>query len=191
MKSKLFLIVLLLAAITTIGISQDRQSQAAKKKAAMAERARIYKLPAEAQSLAGVKGIYVLFQGLDEDHKPTDSGKEQLKKDIKLKLRRAGIKVYSEEEWLASQDGERLMVTTVTKNSDSSLNRMYYIALVLVQDVVLHRSPNATVPGNTWNRFHMELGPKSKFLEIARLTTNDHMDKFIKDYRIANPIYLF
>ena len=186
MKSKLFLAVLLLAAISTIGISQDKQPFPTYEDILM-ERARIRKLPYQVGSLVGVEGISILIERLYEDAKATGLTREQVKTDIELKLRRAGIKVNSEQEWLASEDRAELYVRTNTTNSDSSRNRVYAISLELKQNVTLARGPYAKVMGATWDKAYVGICPKSKFPDIARQAVKDLTDKFISDYLAANP----
>lgn len=212
MKSKLFLIVLLLAAITTIGISQEKQiippkgfvlegqqepaTEVDKAREvriadevdkAMAERARISKLPVNIQNLVGVKGIYVLIEGLGENAKSPGFTRELLKTDVELKLRLAGIKVNSKEEWFTSADRAYIYVNITTVDVNEIDHMIYSIIIKLVQRVGLLRAPYMTVFGATWDSSGTVIRSKSKFLETARQSVKDHMDLFINDYLTANP----
>lgn len=186
MKSKLFLAVLLLAAISTIGISQDKEPLPTYGDI-LAERVRIKNLPYQVGSLVGVKGISILVERLYEDARATGLTREQVKTDIELKLRLAGIKVNSEQEWLASEDRAELYVRTNTTNSDSSPNRVYAISVELKQNVTLVRSPYAKAMGATWDKAYVGICPRGQFPDIARQAVKDLTDKFISDYHTANP----
>ncbi len=188
MKSKLFLTVLLLAAISTIGISQDKQSQPAEiDKAAIAELERTYKLRVDARSLIGVKSIYVLVEGLKEDAKSAGLTEEQLKTDIELKLQLAGIKVNSREESLASKDGAHIYVNINTFGDKGSPFIMYHASLVFTQRVTVLRSPFTTVFGTTWSKGAVGIRSRSKFPETAQQAVKELVDIFLNNYLTANP----
>ncbi len=193
MKSKLFLTVLLLAVITTIGISQEKQTytlsaDTPKTKAELeAELKRIYKLPLEVQSLAGVKDIYVLLAPLKEDAKYAGLTEEQLQTDVELKLRLAGIKVNTKEEFLASEDMAHVYVRCGTSSNKDIPSIPYTVSVSLGQTVQLRRSPNVSVSGTTWETGFVGLCPKGKFQEITRQVVKNQMDEFINDYLTANP----
>ena len=187
MKSKLFLTVLLLAVVTTIGISQEKQSQAVKDKAAIAELERTHKLPVDARSLVSVKSIYVLVEGLKENTKSGGLTEEQLKTDIELKLQLAGIKVNSREESLASKDGAHIYVNINTFGDKGSPFIMYNASVVFTQRVTVLRSPFTTVFGTTWSKGAVGIRSKSKFPETAQKAVKELMDLFLNDYLTANP----
>ncbi len=193
MKSKLFLTVLLLAVITTIGISQDKQATPKTNKNTWAEaerlieEERIRKLPVKIRNLVGVKGIYVAVEMLNENAKSAGLTEKQLKTDVELKLRLAGIKVNSEEEWKASKDGAFIYVN-INSTEVYEIDHMIYSATIkLNQDVMLVRAPYTRVPGTTWEESYTGIYPKSKFQEQARKTVKDYVDEFINDYLTANP----
>ena len=146
MKSKLFLTVLLLAAITTIGISQEKAVnrlaglKEVAEKARIAEKERIANLPNNVRSLVGIKGIYVVIGELKEAAKSAGLTKEKLKTDVELKLRLAGIKVNSAEEYLASEDTVDLSVVVSTITDDGYLNMIYNVSCKTSQRVVLVRN---------------------------------------------------
>ena len=87
MKSKLFLTLFLLAAISTIGISQQKNvvysadiTQTEVEKARIAELERIYRLPVKVHSLVGVKGISVDSLLLDETINFSDLTQREFRK---------------------------------------------------------------------------------------------------------------
>ena len=96
MKSRLFLAVVLLAPISTIGISQDKEPLPTYADI-LEERVRIKKLPYQVGSLVGVKGVSILVERLYDDARATGLTREQVKTDIESKLRLAGIKINSEQ----------------------------------------------------------------------------------------------
>ncbi len=187
MKSKLFLTLLLLAVITTIGISQEKQSQDAKDKAAKAELERISKLPMKVQGLVGVKGIHVYVAKLRPNIKSVSLAVEQVKADVELKLRQAGIKVYSREEYASSEDWPSIDVFIDTIDEDDLHIVPYLISVNFMQNVRILRSPYTTVWGRTWIHNLTDACPAPQFPEEVRKHVKYLIDSFIKDYLKANP----
>ena len=191
MKSKLFLTVLLLAAITTIGVSQEGPFQPDNRFAIGAEKRkaedeRISKLLPPVQSLVGVKGVRVLIKDLTEGAKSAGLTKEQLQTDVELKLRLAGIKVNSDKEWRVSEGHVFLAIIINHVSDDYSFP--YSINLGLGQDVYLARKPHRRCGFiTTWDKGHLGRCSSSKFAKTIRDTLKDQTDEFINDYLTANP----
>ena len=187
MKSKLFLTVLLLAAIITGGCPRDKQSQDTKEKAAKAELDRISKLPTDVQSLAGVKGIRVDVGFFGEETQLRDLTKEQLKEDIESKFRLAEIKVNSQEEWSASEDRAFIGISIDTDSCDGSPNIAFSVSVEFAQRVKLLRRPHTTVTACSWQTGASGVFPKREVPEMVQQGVKDCVDRFINDYLTANP----
>ncbi len=187
MKSKLFLTVLLLAAIITGGCPRDKQSQDTKEKAAKAELDRISKLPTDVQSLAGVKSILVRVGIFGEEAEFLGLAKEQLKEDVESQIRLVEIKVNSQEEWSASEERAFLGVSINDVSNDDSSIIAFFVTVEFVQPVELPRSPFRVVMGATWKAHGYGMLPKRELPEMVRQAVKDHVDLFIKDYLTANP----
>jgi hypothetical protein len=203
MKFKIFSTVLILAVIFTIGFVYhgcpriakiERAVLDAKEKAARAaaqaakvEEERIQKLPNHIQSLVGVKGICVLINNLPNRAKSTGLTEEQLQTDVELKLRQAGIKVNSWEEYHASEDMAYVFVNITTASHNDSPTIVSRICVNFTQRVRLLRSPFTTVLASTWEKSRLCMPAKKEFPEEARKQVKNRMDYFIRDYLKANP----
>ncbi len=152
-----------------------------------AEKDRIARLPDEVRSLVGVKGIYVTITDLNEDARSAGLTKEQLKTDVELKLRLAGIKVNSQPEWRSSKHEGLFLVTIATDSDDDSPSIAYTVAVELSQLRKLPGRPYARVFAPTWGKGTGDMCLKNEFPEEARKHVNDLTDKFINDYLTANP----
>ena len=151
-----------------------------------AEEARVVQLPVRAQHLVGVKGVHVMVSPLQEDVQLAGLTREQLKTDVESKIRQAGIKVYTQEEWLASEDQTRLYVNVSTTSRGNFFG--YSTGLKFSQNVYLARKPNRMCPGAiTWFTNSVRTCDSSQFAKIARDKFKDYTDKFINDYLTANP----
>ncbi len=200
MKSKLFLTVLSLAVLIVIGIltgqfmiPRTKEVMALKAqleddlKILRAEEERIEKLPLPVQSLVGIKGIWVLVDYIYEDTRSMGWDGELFRADVESKLRLAGIKVNSREEWGSSEDRAYLGVYINTNIDDDGPSMAYDVRVEFYQRVTLVRSPAATVDGRTWGRFRLLRCPKSKFPEMSLQEVRDGVDEFISTYFLANP----
>ena len=118
---------------------------------------------------------------------PLDEVKEQLKTDVELKLRLAGIKVNSMEETVASEDWPRICVTVNSVGNSSTQIMAFSIAIRFKQGVSLLRSPYTKVDGVTWYTGSVGICLKSKFTEVARKEAKELVDNFINAYLTANP----
>ncbi len=184
MKHKLFLIVLSVAAICTIGIVW-RQGRS--RDAVDSELARVGELSYQVQSLVGVKGVWVLVDYLDEDAMSTGVTEDQFKQDVESELRLAGIKVNSREERSAFKDGAYLHVDINTVTYNDSPNIAFSVSIELSQPVGLRTGLSMSVRGITWHDRSMGMCPGSAFAERVRQDVKAGVDLFIDEYFIANP----
>ncbi len=207
MKSKLFLTVLLLAAITTIGISQKKKASAVergdkavreesmrwgaalreKRSKEKAEEELIAALPFDLANLVGVKGIWVCGPYLQRNDKSAGLTADQIKKDVELELRLAGIKVNSPEECVASAEEAWLHVKVETNHEKDSQYIGHYVSLRFNQEVILVRNPHARVGAATWQTGVLGRSTKSEFAQAVRNDVRLYVSMFIDNYAIANP----
>ncbi len=201
MKSKLFLTLFLLAAISTIGISQQKkvvysaditqtgvvEGAEEVEKARLAELERIYRLPVKVHSLVGVKGISVDSLLLNETINFSDLTQREFRKDVQSTLRLAGIKVYSLDQWFDSEEKPslRVEVSTITGTGDPRL--FCNVSVSFYQRLRLIRSPFTSVFARTWNNDVRGICSESELPEWIRQNVKQGLDKFIKDYLTANP----
>lgn len=189
MKSKVLLAVIFLAVISTIGVSQDKESQTeidkplsdALLEAMEAEADRVSNLSSDVLSLWSVKGVYVSIPDLNEAARTSGLTKEQLKTDVELKLRSAGIKVNTREEYRNSKGKAELIVSFTT--NDEHFFTM--VNVVFTQRVNLVRIPKLQIVAVTWSSHGGY--PFKIFKEGAQLGVEDGVDDFINAYLTANP----
>lgn len=194
MKSRLFLTVLLIAAISTIAISQQKDlapsaeiTAMETERARIAELERIHRLPVKVHSLVGIKGISVDSLLLDETIKFTDLTQAKFRKDLQSKLHLAGINIYSEKEWFDSREkpGLRVEVSTISGTGNAGL--FCTVSVSFHQRARLIRSPFTSVFARTWNNDARGACSETELPKWIRKHVKDGVDIFIRDYRIANP----
>jgi hypothetical protein len=143
----------------------------------------------ERKSLKGLKGVYVPIENFGEN-KEEGGGltTSQLQTDVELRLRKAGIRILTKEEWLATKGGPYLYVSVFPVMTPD----VYFYASIevqLKQNVLLERDPSNKVFGcSSWSRKTAGYGGKANFVKGVRDSVGDLVDKFINDYLAVNPI---
>jgi hypothetical protein len=140
----------------------------------------------ERESLRGLVGVEVLVDPLDSEIEQVGLSTGKLQQDIRQRLQKAGVKVLTERERLASPGAGVLMVRVETLHD--RIGRYFYTTdLLLAQRVQLETHAGLEFSAVTWKK----LGTVStvaddnvKHLEDQALRK---VDQFIKDYLSVNP----
>jgi len=132
------------------------------------------------ETLRGLKGIQVLVEpitlaGLTES---------TLKTDVELKLRKAGIRVLTKDEWLLTQGYPYLYVNVTAIELKSPQEFIYSVNVGLTEDVILSRNRSIETSATTWKKSALGITPD---LRAVREAVGDQVDKFMNDYLAVNP----
>ena len=140
----------------------------------------------EIESLRGLTGVEVIVEHFDDKFKrelPFDEN--QIKVDVELKLRMAGIKVFSREE-SSAVSGNPYLYVILNGGFEPTTELFYYVIRIeLCQDVILKRQ-SASLATGTWDTSYTGITSKSIALRI-RDTFKVPLDVFISDYLSVNP----
>ena len=137
------------------------------------------------KTLAGLT-MYVLVEHIPDEAERDGLDTTQIRTDVELKLRQAGISVLTHEEWLSTAAAPYLYVNVqVFKNP---ANFYAYSANVeLRQRVTLVHSPSTSALATTWSA-HGTIGTVgSQKVGSVREDVRDLTDQFINAYLAANP----
>jgi hypothetical protein len=129
------------------------------------------------KALVGLKGVYVVVGDMEPEAARLGLTEAQIKTDVELRLRKAGIRVLT-EGW----PHLTVNLTILIGSPHSSYNTV----LSLFEPVTLDRGIRAY--GSIWNtgylgQFMTQEDMKSKIREPL----GDRVDNFINDYLAANP----
>lgn len=146
-------------------------------------------------SLQGLKGIYVLIDGQFDDLIREGLTKDQLKTDVELQLRKARIKVLTEQEFETMPESPHLSITVSSSkgaigvSGSYSKTTFYAIGLLiqLHQDVILIRNPKMKISGVTWKTILTGWHEAKDVKNSVRENLKDGIDIFMNDYLTANP----
>jgi hypothetical protein len=136
-------------------------------------------------SLRGLSGVYVVPENpLEEDAIRGGLSQDTIRKEAELKLRLAGIRVLSREEWEKEPGRPYLQVWPKVLKGGVLGGYIYHISLEFKQYVSLARSSSIQVFGTTWSAEHMGYTPELKDIQDK---VKDRMDQFINAYLGVNP----
>jgi len=137
-------------------------------------------------ALIWLKGVMVWVKNIDPKIVPLGLTQEQVKTDVELRLRKAGIRVLTEKECRATMGHPYLSVSisiSEIKISNDRVGYAYGIGVNLYETVMLARGFEAI--GSIWSV--SSIGAFGKDANPIPGSINDIVDKFINDYLAANP----
>lgn len=136
------------------------------------------------KTLDGLKGVYVSIEPLDPDIKGAGLTENQLKMDVERKLRTAGVKVLTKQEWSKAPGRPAFWVRLGSARLGT--NHFFYIIVGLIQDVNLSRAPSFQTSAPTWY-ISSGIGTTGGELgELCRRTVKEMTDIFINQYLSVN-----
>ena len=140
----------------------------------------------ERESLRGLVGMEVLVEPLDIEIEQLGLQTLRLQSDVRQRLEKAGIKVLTEHERLATPT-EAMLIVHVDTLHDRIGRYFYTTDLFLTQRVRLKGRVASDLSAVTW----MKLGTLGAIADDNVKHLEDHVlrkvDQFIKDYLAVNP----
>jgi hypothetical protein len=138
------------------------------------------------ETLRGIKAIFVAIEPIRPEAEKFGLTQDKIRSDVELKLKRAGIKVLSKEEWLKTTGSPRLYI---------NINQVYnnqvgaFICDMNVnfnQKVNLTRNPEVSCMATTWWTSATGAVGGKEMEEKVRDTIKDQVDLFLSDYLAVN-----
>jgi hypothetical protein len=136
-------------------------------------------------TLRGFPGVYVVVEPLSPQIERDGLTTDQVQKDTELKLRTAGMKVLSKEEFQQTLGKPYLYVNVNISILRTQITRyIFYIRLEFNQEVSLVNSPMTVVPAATWSTGGWGIDFS---LENIRDILRNQVEKFANAYLAVNP----
>jgi hypothetical protein len=140
-------------------------------------------LTSDQEALVGLKGVYVLVEYIRPELERLGIIEKQIKTDVELRLRKAGVRVLTKVEKSNTPDAATLYVKENGLITSRGLY-LFSIDVQLLQLVTLARG--SRVVGCIW--IHNDIGIVGiDNISKIRPRLADLVDKFINDYLAANP----
>ncbi|HKY72989.1 MAG TPA: hypothetical protein VJL88_13800 [Nitrospira sp.] len=140
---------------------------------------------AERESLRGLNGVEVRVEPLDSDIEQRGLSEGKLEQDIRQRLQKAGLKVLTERERLATPTAAILIVRLDTTHD--RIGRFFYSTdLLLTQRVKLETPGAPEVSAVTWKKLGVVSTVADDNVKHLEDQVLRKVDQFIKDYLAAN-----
>jgi hypothetical protein len=136
-------------------------------------------------SLGGLKGVGVVVELLSPEIENEGLRTRDVKKDVEIRLRQAGIAVLTEEELLKAPGTPSLSVWLMGSKTGTELYACS-IRVELSQTVILERAPSIHAISPTWNITSFGFVGMNALRSI-RNYLNGPLDSFISAYLAENP----
>ena len=174
MRTRAWLPIVLLLALCSLGFAQDTR---------------------DTDVLRGLAGVAVAVNDLKQEVERDGLLKAQLQTDVELRLRKAGIRVLTEDQWFIEPGQPTLsVIVALYKGADPKIIDVYAksVKVVLRQNVLLSRKPSTIIRGAiTWES-SLAVGVSNSTIlqKDIRDTVADRVDEFINAFLAANPGYV-
>ena len=147
--------------------------------------------PLERESLRGLPGVFVLITGLDTEVESGGLTAAQLKADVEVRLRQAGIRVFTLEELKGLPSKPALQVEVLVARSEAlsaQLDETIYVFSIkaaVKQTATTLNAPNKVAYVTTWGTNNNGLASRAN-LKIVRDGVGVFVGRFINDFLAVN-----
>ena len=138
-------------------------------------------IKSDRETLKNLKGVHVHVQDLNQDIEQAGLSKNQIRTDVELKLRLAGIKVLTLLEHYEGKGAPYLHIYLDSHKTEKG-EFVYSLSFGIIQELRLVRN-NTITDAITWSIS----GVGYNNIEGIRAHIKDRADKFINDYLSVNP----
>ena len=137
-------------------------------------------------TLAGLTGVYVLVEQISDEAQRDGLDTTQIRTDVELKLRQAGITVLTRQEWLSTAAAPYLYVNVQVLKNPAKFY-VFSANVELGQRATLVHDPSMSVLATTWSATGTIGTVGSQKVGSVREDVRDLTDQFINAYLAANP----
>jgi hypothetical protein len=135
--------------------------------------------------LRGINGINVVPDVEVKDTDDRDLLTRQLRTDVELRLRKAGIRVLSDTEYQTALRGGVLGLTVLATRTEDGL--IAYSTSVTFSILATASHNGQIINATIWNNDSVAVGGKERFVTAVREDISDSVDEFLNAYLAANP----
>jgi len=136
------------------------------------------------KSLKGLTAVSVTVDPIDPDIEREGLSRNQIQKEVEVRLKTGGIKVLAPAESPATPGQPRLYISVNAMKGSTSIYS-YSIEISLQQRVTLERDPQVSVMGSTWTTGSVGFVGAAKIGGIIVKIT-DLVGDFLEAWRSAN-----
>lgn len=136
--------------------------------------------------LTGLKGVWVCIEDIKPDAKKDGLDPDQLKVEVELRLRKAGITVFDK---ISSEGNDSAAIFDINVNTSKRENGMYVYSISsdLLELTHLLRPTATGAQATTWSTGSFGTVGATNMATSLRQDMDDDTDKFANDYLAQNP----
>lgn len=139
------------------------------------------------EPLKGINGVFVMIEDLPPVAKELGITKESLKTEVELKLRLAGIRVYSKEEALENLSPTLYVNFNTVENIIGGIKFYpFSISVEIVEPAQIRRNAYTTTV-ITWRKGAVGGSKEENLIMQMRKALKIVTDPFLNDYLAVNP----
>ncbi len=136
-------------------------------------------------TLRGLDGVHVVVEELRPEVVDDGLSKEAIEEGVVQRLWDAGVRVLMEDQWTIAAGAPYLYLNVnAVKSKDLYV---YAVDLQLNQNVKLERLPTVAVAATTWTTGCRVGAVSADSVRVLAQVAAQSVDRFIEDYRTANP----
>ncbi len=136
------------------------------------------------KNIVGLKGVKVINPTIEPELESLGLSRDQIKTDVESRLRNAGVRILTKEEWVKTPGKPGFSVEITGSNIPEKGIYVYAIDMNVFEQVTLARGFKGV--GSIWHLGTAEGVGKTK-IEQVREVLGKLVDQFINDYLVANP----
>jgi hypothetical protein len=137
-------------------------------------------------TLRGLNGVRVVVEAIEPNIEREGLTRQQILTDAELRLRKAGIRVLTEQERFSAPGRPWLCVRVLTYQVPGLMAYALTIEVQLYQNTSLERAPHLTVSTVTWSTSSIGAAGRIHVRNMYSLVT-DRVDRVINAYLSVNP----
>lgn len=138
-------------------------------------------------TLRGLQGLELFVMGPKAEIEKYGLTESQIRTDVELKLRQAGVRMLSSKERFRTPGAPLFTVFAFVDKQPNGDAFLVNIRAELTQSVLLERDRSISCNATTWQTWPKVGLLGSRDLQSVRQVVKDHVDEFINDYLAANP----
>jgi len=148
-------------------------------------------------ALIGLPGVYVIIEELDDHAKIGGLSEDDLHKEVLKHLQRGGVRILTEQEWLATRGYPMLTVTLTvapveTKMLNTKLGHAFWIDVTLEEMAYLerHLADDLThrIFATVWQSSQIWVTGPGELQLAAKRGIRNKLDEFCRDNRLAKKL---
>ena len=143
-------------------------------------------IPYTLKPLTGLKGFWVCIEDIAPDAKKDGLDPHQIKVEVELRLRKAGIPIFDKINSDGNDTMAALDVNIKASKDDTGLYR-YSLLVEATESVALLRSPQCFTSAATWSTISYGTVGGDKMAASLEQEVNDAVDRLANVYLAQNP----